>query len=327
MFEQIIRWLHLNQITWRSAADIVVLAVLVYQLLLLIRGTRAVQMLLGILSLAFFYFLTGPEHLLELPAVHRVLGAALFFIPFVVVVLFQNHIRRVLASFGSNPLRTLARTIEGPERPERIIDEVVVAVTSLASRRHGALIVFEREQGLRAFIETGIALDALVSYDLLTAIFLPGSVLEDGTMLAGSPLHDGAVIISEGRIRACCCYLPLTSGASLKRKFGSRHRAAIGISDETDAVAVVVSEERGTISLARDGVLEEDLDAHELAESLKSLLLPPRPLLPGFRRQPGSPGRPHRDHPLAAPPRAAEGPAADAPGAGSSEEPAARENL
>jgi uncharacterized protein (TIGR00159 family) len=265
MFEELTHLLHLSRLSGRALIDIVVLAILVYQLLLLIRGTRAVQMLLGILSLAIAYYLTGPDHLLELPAVHRVLGGALFFIPFVVVVLFQNHIRRVLASFGSNPLRGLARPSEDVEQ---LADEVVLAVTSLASHRHGALIVLEREQGLRTFAETGIGIDSLVSYDLLTTIFLPRS-----------PLHDGAVIIGEGRIRAASCYLPLTSRPKLTKQFGSRHRAAIGITEETDAAAIVVSEERGTVALAREGSIHEDVGAGELREALSEFLAPPKPRL------------------------------------------------
>lgn len=268
--------IHLDEVSPRGIVDIAVLSLIVYQLLLLIRGTRAVQMLLGILSIGLLYNLTGPDRILELSAVHRVLGWALFMTPFVVVVLFQNHIRRVLASFGSNPLRGFGpRSQEGPER---VADEVVLAATSLASRHHGALIVFEREQGLRSFAETGIPLDSLVTYDLLTTIFVPGS-----------PLHDGAVLIAEGRIRASSCYLPLTSSPPLTREFGSRHRAGIGITEETDAIAVIVSEERGTISLAREGVIHEDLEPQELRELLRSLLAPQRPL---FARLPWS--RPRR---------------------------------
>jgi len=300
MLGQIFNLIRFDPPSVRSVIDILALAVIVYQLLLLIRGTRAVQMLLGILSIALFYFLTGPDRMLELPVVHRVVGGALFFTPFVVVVLFQNHIRRVLASFGTNPLRTLALASHGPER---IADEVVLAATSLAGSRRGALIVFEREQGLRTFIETGIPLDALVSYDLLTTIFLPGS-----------PLHDGAVIIADGRIRACCCYLPLTSNPPLTKEFGSRHRAGIGITEETDAVAIVVSEERGTISLARGGLIHEDLEARELQEILKSLLISQKPLLarlgwPGGQR----PEAPASDSPAPPSPGSAVDPASGTP--------------
>lgn len=264
MFDQISTWISLDKLGWRSLADILVLSLGVYQLLRLIRGTRAVQMLYGMFSIAVAYYLTGPGHLLELPAVHRVLGGALVFIPFAVVILFQNHIRRLLATVGRNPLRGLAHPAEGPER---IAEEIGLAVVSLASRRHGALIVLEREQGLRTFVEAGIELDALVSHDILTTIFNPASAL-----------HDGAVIINEGRVRAASCFLPLTSSPPLTREFGSRHRAAIGITEETDAVAIIVSEERGTVSIARVGRIEEDLDATELDSTLKSILVPAAPL-------------------------------------------------
>jgi diadenylate cyclase len=262
MLDKIVAWLHFDQLGPRAFADIVVLAVIIYQLLRLIKGTRAVQVLLGIISLTVAYFVTGPGRALELPAVHWVLGGAIFFIPFAAVVLFQNHIRKLLSSFGSNPLRGLAPPVAGPER---LAGEIALAVSALAARRYGALIIIEREQGLRTFIESGVEIDSQVTHDLLVTLFVPGS-----------PLHDGAVIVSEGRLRAARCFVPLTSNPPLTREFGSRHRAAIGITEETDAISVVVSEERGTISIARQGALHEGVSADQVESALRGVFAPAR---------------------------------------------------
>ncbi len=257
MLERLSAAIHLQELNGQALLDILVLAVIIYQLLLLIRGTRGVQMMVGVVALALAHFLTRPG-LFNLPAVHTVLGSLLLYIPFAVVVLFQNPIRQALARMGRNPISIL---IPRP-RHENLAEEIALASVSLASKRLGALIVVERELGLRAFYETGIALDALISYDLLLNIFT-----------YGSPLHDGAAILSEGRIRAAACYLPLTMDPGLSRTYGTRHRAAIGITEESDALAVVVSEERGIVSLAEGGRIVEDLDAHGLAERLRAALV------------------------------------------------------
>lgn len=258
MLEPLWAALHVRDLDGLALLDILVLAVLIYYLLLLIRGTRAVQMLVGVVALVLLHFFTGPG-LFHLPALHNLLGDLLLYIPFAVIVLFQNPIRQVLARLGWNPLTVLL-----PRRHhERLADEVALVAASLASKRLGALIVIERELGLRAFYETGIHLDALVSYDLLLNIFT-----------RGSPLHDGAAILAEGRIKAASCYLPLTVDPGLSRTFGTRHRAAIGITEESDAVAVVVSEERGVVSLAEGGRIVEGLTAQHLAERLKHALTP-----------------------------------------------------
>lgn len=231
--------------------DIVILAYLIYQLVLLIKGTRAAQMMTGIVFVIGAYFVAG---MLQLTTVQRFLGYLLYWIPFAVIVIFQNTIRRALSRFGRNPF---FRT----HQSEELINELVLAATSLASRRIGGLILIEREQGLRNYIETGIAIDANLSYDLILSIFYPKS-----------PLHDGAIIIQEGRIRAASCFLPLTSHPTLSKEFGTRHRAAIGVSEETDAVAVVISEERGTISVAFEGRIIEDVDALQLRDLLRDYL-------------------------------------------------------
>lgn len=238
--------------------DILVLAVIIYHLLLLIRGTRTVNILLAITVLALCYLITGPG-LIQLSAVHSILGNLLIYIPLVVIVLFQNQIRQGLANLGRNPFRDLVS--KGFE--ERMIQEVALAAVSLGSKRIGALIVIERGMGLRTFYETGIELDARISYDLLMNVFT-----------RRSPLHDGAVIIADGRVKAASCYLPLTTDPNLSRTYGTRHRAAIGITEESDALAVVVSEERGVVSLARDGKISGPLDAQGLKKILADELLP-----------------------------------------------------
>lgn len=258
MLDRLSTAIHLREFNGQGLLDILVLALIIYQLLLLIRGTRAVQMMVGVVALVIVHFLTRPG-LFYLPAVHTVLGDLLLYIPFAVIVLFQNPIRQALTRVGRNPISALMPR----PRHETVADEVALAAVSLSSKRLGALIVIERELGLRAFYETGIALDSLISYDLLLNIFT-----------YGSPLHDGAAIISEDRIKAASCYLPLTMDPTLSRAYGTRHRAAIGITEESDALAVVVSEERGVVSLAEGGRIVEDLDAQGLAERLRAALLP-----------------------------------------------------
>jgi len=237
-----------------DVVDILILAYLIYQLVLLIKGTRAVQMMAGVLFIISAYFVAG---VLQLTTVQRFLGFVLYWIPFAVIVIFQNTIRRALSRFGRNPFLGL----RSQPRGEAIINELVLAATSLASRRLGGLILVEREQGLRNYIETGVLVDALLSYDLVLSIFSPRS-----------PLHDGAIIIQGGRIRAASCYLPLSPHQAQTREFGTRHRAALGASEETDAVAIVISEERGTVSLAFEGQMIEELDALRLRGLLKDHL-------------------------------------------------------
>ncbi|HKY32660.1 MAG TPA: diadenylate cyclase CdaA [Candidatus Polarisedimenticolia bacterium] len=237
-----------------DVADILILAYLIYQLVLLVKGTRAVQMMTGIVFIILAYFTAG---ILQLNTVQRFLGYVLYWIPFAVIVIFQNTIRRALSRFGRNPFFRLTSRPQS----EGLINELVLAATSLASRKIGGLILIEREQGLRNYIETGIPVDALLSYDLILSIFSPRS-----------PLHDGAIIIQDGRIRAASCFLPLTSHPTLSKEFGTRHRAAIGISEETDAVAIAISEERGTVSVAFEGRIIEDVDAMQLRDLLKDFL-------------------------------------------------------
>ncbi len=255
MTEMLSQLLRADQLSdpW-SIVDILVLWIVIYQLMLLVRRTRAVQMVMGLLAIVVLWWITSPEGFVRLRAVHWVLGQLWFYGPFVVIVLFQQPIRQALIQFGRYPFRQF-RTLDVNER---VIDEVALAASAMASKRVGALIVFERQLGLRNYVDTGIRLDGLVTYDLLINIFTPRT-----------PLHDGAVIIAEDRIRGASCFMPLTTDPYISRRYGTRHRAAIGITEETDAIAVVVSEERGMISAAIDGRLTEHLDTR----SLKKLLL------------------------------------------------------
>ncbi|MDH3626979.1 MAG: diadenylate cyclase CdaA [Acidobacteriota bacterium] len=236
--------------------DILLLAVIIYQLLLLVRGTRSFHMLVALVVLLLAYLVTSPE-LIPLAALHTVLGNVLLFIPIAVIVLFQGQIRQALANLGKNPLSALL-----PLRfDSNVIQEISLAAASLGSQRLGALIVIERHMGLKTFQETGIQLDAVVSYDLLMNIFT-----------RRSPLHDGAVIIEKTRIKAASCYLPVTTNPQLSRTYGTRHRAAFGITEESDALAIVVSEERGVVSLLADGRMIEGLDARSLESELRGRL-------------------------------------------------------
>lgn len=244
----------LTQFGWTDAIEVLIVAYVFYRILLLIRQTRAVRMAVGLVLLAVVWWFA---RLVGLNTIDWLLSNVFTYIVFAIIVLFQNEIRRVLTTLGRTPFfHSLGRGTSTD-----IIDEVVTASTSLASQRHGAILVFEREMGLRNYIEGGIALDAAVSYDLLMSIFNPEA-----------PLHDGAVIIQRGRIAAASSFLPLTLNPRLSRELGSRHRAAIGVTEETDSVAVVVSEETGTISLVQDGRITRKLDAASLASKLRDLL-------------------------------------------------------
>jgi len=242
-------------LTWRDAVDILAVAFVMYNLLLLIRGTRAVQMLLGIVFIGLVYYVAV---LAELPTLQEILENLLILLPFAIIVLFQQEIRRALANFGRNPLWGLAKQ----QKVVASFSDLVLAATTLSTRRIGALIVIERLQGLRTYVENGIALDAVLSYDLLINIFTPDT-----------PLHDGAVIVQDDRVAAAACFLPLTPNPELSKAFGTRHRAALGITEETDAVAVVVSEETGVISLCFDGEMIRDLDGKSLRNALYKYLL------------------------------------------------------
>jgi uncharacterized protein (TIGR00159 family) len=244
----------LQRLTWRDALDVLLVAVVLYHLLRLIRGTRAVQMLIGILLIGVAYWLA---ELAGLETLGTLLERFLIVLPFAILILFQQEIRRVLANFGSNPFVHRASR----QRNETVAEILSQAAAALAARHIGALLVVERLEGLRDYAEGGVRLDAELSVDLLSTVFAPGT-----------PLHDGAVLIAEGRVAAAGCLMPLSTRQDLAVEIGTRHRAALGIVEETDAIAVVVSEETGILSLAHDGQLEQALSAGTLRGRLVSLL-------------------------------------------------------
>jgi len=253
--DSVTRLLQRAPVGWTDLLDILVAAVAIYELLKLLRGTRAVQMGIGVGLLIGVYYLSRWWHL---DLVNWLIRNIFGYVVFAAIVLFQSEIRRTLAHLGrARFFRFLTRT----ESNEELIEELVVAATMLASQHTGAIIAIERDTGLRNYIEGGIPLDATTTYDLLQSIFQ-----------LRSPLHDGAVIIQGDRIAAAACFLPLTVNPAVSRDLGTRHRAAIGLTEESDAAAIVVSEQTGRISLALDGRMERGLDADRLRERLRTLV-------------------------------------------------------
>jgi diadenylate cyclase len=241
---------------WRDALDILLVAIIIYRVLTLFRGTRAVQITIGLAVLAGAAVLART---LGLTSLIWLLDHFWSFWVVAMIVVFQPELRRALAWIGQGPV--LERLLGGSAERAQVVDELVRASDSLAGRRIGALIVLERSTGLRQYAELGVALDALVSADLLTSIFLPYS-----------PLHDGAVFVQGGRIVAAGCFLPLSRNTQVGRALGTRHRAAHGNAEETDAIALVVSEETGRMSLAWGARLEGVDDAEALRGRLTDLL-------------------------------------------------------
>ena len=235
---------------WAEVLDILLVTFVLYNLLLLIRGTRAVQVLLGILVLVAFYY---TSRALDLRALETTLENFFIILPVAIIVLFQHEIRRALAAFGSTPLGGFGHQ----EKVATTFNEIVVAATSLSDRKIGALIVIERSEGLRNYVENGIQLDAVVTLDLLISLFTPET-----------PTHDGAVIIQGDRLAAASCFLPLTRRSQVSKDLGTRHRAALGITEETNALAVVVSEETGIISVAIGGEITRGLESKDLRNLL-----------------------------------------------------------
>ena len=255
--------LNRSQISAWDVVDILIVSLLIYEALKLIRGTRAMQMVIGTLLVLLLFYLSQA---FPLRTVGWLIRNVLAYLAFGAIVLFQSDIRRALSHLGrARFFRYLGRS----ERAAETIEEVVTAAAMLAKAKVGAIIAIEREIGLRSYVESGIPVDGAVSYDLLTTIFQPST-----------PLHDGAVVIAEERIAAAACFLPLSVGPHLDRELGTRHRAAIGLTEETDALAVVVSEERGEISLARHGKISRGLSAEELRHRLQTLILQRRHVAP-----------------------------------------------
>lgn len=235
---------------WTDVLDVLLVTLVLYNLLLLIRGTRAVQILLGILLLVVFYY---TARAFDLPALKTTLETFFAILPVAMIVLFQDEIRSALARFGRTPMLGFS----SQQEVESAFNAIAIAASTLAERRVGALIVLERSEGLRNYIENGIRLDATISVDLLISLFTPDT-----------PTHDGAVIIQGDRLAAATCFLPLTRSSRLSTEFGTRHRAGLGISEETDALAIIVSEETGRISAALGGDMIRGLDSNDLVNLL-----------------------------------------------------------
>jgi len=245
--------LPLGRLNVRSALDILIIAVLIYYLLKLLRGTRGLQILVALLLL---FGLDEGARWARLGMVEWLLTTLIPYFAIAVIVLFQPEIRRALARFGRQ--FSFGQLLgQGTGAP---YDDLVLAAGHFSQNRIGALVVIERDVSLSTYIESGITLDANLSYDLLIAIFRPGS-----------PMHDGAVILQRDRICSAACFLPLSLNPALSNQLGTRHRAAIGITEESDAIAVVVSEETGAISIATGGAIELDITADQLQEHLISL--------------------------------------------------------
>jgi diadenylate cyclase len=248
----------LRIIRWQDIIDILIVTVVIYRVLLIIKGTKAAQMLigLGVLSLAFLV-----SRYLNLYTLDWLIQSFWAQIVLALIILFQPEIRKALAQVGETrfiPSFTSAEEL-------RSIEEIVRTSVALANRRIGALIAIERDTSLKEFTEMGTPLDAKVSHELLISIFHPAS-----------PIHDGAVIIKDNRIIAAGCFLPLSLSSDVSRSLGTRHRAALGLSEETDAIVIIISEETGTISIAIEGRLQGDMDMGSLRKFLTEHFIPPR---------------------------------------------------
>lgn len=230
------------QFTWRDAADILIVAIIIYSILALIRGTRAMQISIGLMLLGSTFFIARA---FDLPALEAVSRQILFYLPFAVIILFQQEIRRALARMGGNPFLPFLRRGDGSIP----CDAIVNACDVLSSKTMGALIAIEGRQTLRMYEDGAKPIDALVTTELLVAIFTPGG-----------PLHDGAAIVRGNRIAAANAFLPLTGTPDPTLAHGTRHRAALGLSEESDALIIVISEENGSVAVASEGTLREHLD-------------------------------------------------------------------
>jgi diadenylate cyclase len=232
-----------------TVLDILLVALIIYEVLVMIRGTRAAPMLAGLAAVAAAFYLA---RIGELVTLNWLVSHLLPYVVFALIVVFQSEIRHMLSDVGRRVSFLRGSAVEGDS-----YDDIVLAANLFSQHQTGALIVIEREIGLRTYIESGVAMDARLSYDLLATIFRPSA-----------PLHDGAVIIRKDRLAAAACFLPLSMNPVLSTQMGTRHRAGIGITEETDAIAVIVSEETGAISVAVGGKIERDLSVEHLREVL-----------------------------------------------------------
>lgn len=239
--------------TLRNLLDITLVFIIVYVVLKLLRGTRAVPTMVGIVLIALLYWLSVAQ---DLATLEFVLRWAVVLLPFAIIVLFQSEIRQALIYFANRLRFPIVKRQRG-QFGGSVYDEIVLAVTTLASEKTGALLVIERNVGLRNFIDSGVQLDSVISYDLLVTIFDPAT-----------PLHDGAVVIKDERIAAASVFLPLTKNPEISRDLGTRHRAAIGITEGTDAISIVVSEETGLVTFVEGGRVRRNVDTAGLRKLL-----------------------------------------------------------
>ena len=243
----------LLQLGLRDLVDIAIVSLIIYRLLVVLKGTKAAKMLVG---LAVLLLASIVSRMVPLYTLEWLLNGLWAYMVIAVIVVFQPEIRSALARMGEKTLFSPLRSAE----ELKVLDEVVKAAVGMATQRIGALIVLERNTRLEDFVELGTVLDAHVTRELLGSIFHPGS-----------PIHDGAVVIRAGRIVAAGCFLPIALEAELSRSLGTRHRAALAVTEETDAVVIVVSEETGSIALSVSGDMETDLHMGSLRDSLTEI--------------------------------------------------------
>ena len=246
----------IQPLRWQDLLDIGIITFLVYRSLQILRGSRAMQMIIGLAVILVAYMSSRALGLLTL---NWILDNFLGSIILVIIVIFQSDIRRALTQVGSAPLFAAAERMV--QHSDDIVEEVVQASMALAEKKVGALIAIEREVGLNEYMEIGTRLDARVSRELVESVFLPHS-----------PIHDGALVIQKGRVTAVRCLLPLSSNPNLRKTWGTRHRAALGVTEETDAVAIVVSEQEGTVALVVGGNVTEKIDGVRMRSVLSDLL-------------------------------------------------------
>ncbi|MBW4083887.1 diadenylate cyclase CdaA [Paenibacillus sp. S150] len=257
---------YFNDLTWKESikdiVDILIVSYIIYKVLNMVRGTRAIQLLKGILVLVVIWAIST---LLDLYTLKWLMNQIFTFGIFAIFIIFQPELRRGLEQLGRG--KFFGRAAENDEEISKLIGEVIKAVNYLAQRKIGALIVFERATGLNEYTESGIPMRSVVSSELLINIFIPNT-----------PLHDGALIMQNGQIAAAACYLPLSENPFISKELGTRHRAAIGISEVADSVSVVVSEETGKISLAINGQIVRDIKEESLISKLYQELRATSPL-------------------------------------------------
>lgn len=246
----------IGQLRWQDGIDLGIITFLIYRLLQILRGSRAMQMVTGLAVIMAAFVISRALGLFTL---NWILDNFLGSIILVIIVIFQSDIRRALTRVGSAPLFSA----EWVQRREDIIEDVVQATLALAAKRFGGLIVFQREVGLNEYMEIGTRLDARISRELIESVFEPHSLI-----------HDGALVIQRGRVTAVRCLLPLSTNPNLRKSWGMRHRAAIGVTEETDAVAIVISEQEGTMALVVGGNVTENIDGTRLKNALRELVGP-----------------------------------------------------